>query len=333
MKISVLIATYNRPNYLKRCLDALAVQTVLPAEIVVVVRDEDEPTRKVVSEYAEAQKQRIQVNIAKVSEPGIVKAENAGLLQVSGDIVCFIDDDSIACEEWLERLAFHYKDPIVGGVGGPVIPCEKGIPVLENTDKWGQLSWIGAYTGNVTKIPNKTLEVDVLPGSNMSFRRNLLSKHALEPFASLKGKLREGFDENLKGYDHRFEDDMTMKVKNMGYRIICEPKAKVYHLAARSGTAPTPEQMQNRIFCNEHNNTYVRMKHFQFPRRAIFFLFTFLVGDRYQGGLFRYLYSSLKFRNLSILKHEMIPALKGKLAGIRTYYRWKKVETVLSLNT
>jgi GT2 family glycosyltransferase len=96
--VSVVVPTHGRPELLRRCLNALAEQT-LPRgdfEVVVVGDGPDERTREAVerspcrARYVELPEQR-----------GPAAARNAGWRAASGAIVAFTDDDTVPAADWL----------------------------------------------------------------------------------------------------------------------------------------------------------------------------------------------------------------------------------------
>ncbi len=89
MKVSVIIPSYRRPDYLKRCINALLNQSISPYEIIVVLREEDEESKMVVSEFKNSL-----IKTAFVREAGVLIAMNKGLEEATGDIIAFTDDDA-----------------------------------------------------------------------------------------------------------------------------------------------------------------------------------------------------------------------------------------------
>ena len=47
MKISVIVPTYRRPEYLRRCVKAIAEQTRNPDEVIVVIRETDSASKRI----------------------------------------------------------------------------------------------------------------------------------------------------------------------------------------------------------------------------------------------------------------------------------------------
>ncbi len=119
--IGVLIATYQRPTELVRCLTALGKQTLVPNDVLVVVREDDTETIARLNNFA---MQPLPFRIITVSRPGTVAARNAGLDACKTDILALIDDDTSPHADWLGRVMEDFRnDPSLGGLGreGPLL--------------------------------------------------------------------------------------------------------------------------------------------------------------------------------------------------------------------
>ncbi len=101
MKVSVVIPTYNRPESLRRCLEAFRYQT-LPAGQweVVVVNDGGQDVRAVVEAF------RTDFSLTCLVQPnaGPASARNRGGNYARGQVVAFTDDDCTPEPDWLERI-------------------------------------------------------------------------------------------------------------------------------------------------------------------------------------------------------------------------------------
>ena len=120
MQISAIICTHNRSAYLKKAIKSLAEQT-LPKEqyeVVVVDNASNDDTEAVVESF------RHLPNLRYIYEPilGLSQARNTGWHEARGEYIAFLDDDAIACPEWLERIvkAFETVKPRPGCVGGKI---------------------------------------------------------------------------------------------------------------------------------------------------------------------------------------------------------------------
>lgn len=71
---------------------------------------------------------KIEILIARGKQPSAQR--NAGIKAAVGELIYFLDDDSLAQPENLRRGTSHFRDPKVQMVGGPNI-CPPGAPWLE----------------------------------------------------------------------------------------------------------------------------------------------------------------------------------------------------------
>ena len=110
-RISVLIATYERPDLLAGCLESFAAQTLARADFEVVVIDDgsrDPRLPALVDDLAE----RLQIVGLRVAHAGRSAAKNHGVMLARAPIVLFFDDDDRAAPDYLERhLAGHDAHP------------------------------------------------------------------------------------------------------------------------------------------------------------------------------------------------------------------------------
>lgn len=117
--VSMVLATYDRPDDLRACLRTLKAQdTCRPVEIIVV--DNHPPsgvTPPVVAEFPG-------VILMREERRGLSYARNRGFGASGGEIVVTVDDDVLVPRDWLERLLAPFIQPNVMAVTGNVLPLE-----------------------------------------------------------------------------------------------------------------------------------------------------------------------------------------------------------------
>jgi glycosyltransferase involved in cell wall biosynthesis len=156
--------TEDRWDDLCRAVRSLHEQTEQAWEIILVV------------DHCPGLLRRAQENLSDVTivpnrlAKGLAGGRNTGMAEAHGDVVAFMDDDAAADPDWLARLADHYQDARVIGVGGLVKPAwEAGRP------RWfpPELDWVVgcSYLG----MPVRLEPVRNFIGANMSFRREILA--------------------------------------------------------------------------------------------------------------------------------------------------------------
>ncbi len=211
---SVVIITYQRPDFVARCIEHLSAQTRAPLEIVVVDSSSDDETERLVRDRFPT----VTYAVCSAGMGAMATARNLGYRLTSGEILAFIDDDAFAEPGWLEHLLPFYDDPTVGAVGGRQIRRQPG-ELEEGVDAIGQLQPDGTITGNFAADPGGPVPVDHLLGANMSFRRSVLDRI---------GGIHEGYG----GTCVREETDLCLRVAHAGFRLVYTPDAVVEHLAA-----------------------------------------------------------------------------------------------------
>jgi GT2 family glycosyltransferase len=181
-----------------------------PLEVIVVDSSSPDSTSELAKIYP--------IRYISIPERNRQRARNIGLFQSKGNIVAFIDDDVVVDENWSKNILIPYKYSYIGGVGGRVIPYGASASYFirtKNTEV-GKIHSDGLILGNFD-LPLPTLtEVDHLPGCNMSFRKDLLMKAG-------------GFDENFMGNGFRDDTDVSLRIKGVGYKLVYQPKALIWH--------------------------------------------------------------------------------------------------------
>ncbi len=295
--VSVVVATHRRPDHLARCLDALAAQTVAPAEVVVVRGHRDDPAAAVLA----ARAGRVVEVVLPVT--ALVERLHAGASRTTSPVIAFTDDDAEPRADWIERLQTHLTDPTVGAVGGrDVHPVAGGAEAAVV----GRIGWGGRIVGGHAEGTGPPRDVDHLRGVNMAFRRHLLRLPA-----GLRGQGAPGYNELAP----------CLAVLDAGRRVVYDPDVVVdHHLAPRyehgdgdRTHAATPKRVDDAF-----NQTYTLLS--MRPRRRLSRLaYVTLIGDRSTGGLLRCTWAAL--RGDRRLAREVRPLLQAHWAAWRAARR------------
>lgn len=317
MRFSIFVPTYKRPELLRRNLEALAVQTRKPDEILVSLRQEEDPEGvAAVEAFCEAHPE---MNVKKVwvDIPGIVVAENALLNAATGDVGCLLDDDAIARPFWLENLSRHYeKDNRVGGVAGPAINVIEGVPDPQRARFRNRVLFPGMILDQSTRHTERMVRVDHYRGANMSLRLDALRAHG-------------GFDHNLVGDCFRFELDACLGVAGQGLRLLFDPEVEADHHEAPRQQGNKERFVPETIRNNGANETYVFLKNYNNPvSRSLHMLFAFGVGNfpcpglawAVGGGVLRLFWRSRYLLGMGAL----LPAWKGRIMGWKMYKQMRQ---------
>jgi glycosyltransferase involved in cell wall biosynthesis len=269
------------------CLDGLMAGSHLPDQIVVVLRDTDERSHEALGRWREGRPadERRRADLAQVAEPGQMAATNAGLARATGDVICFIDDDCVATENWLGRLLSHYADPRVVGVGGRDIVHHDGEVASDPQPNVGLLTFYGRKIGNHHQPAfDEPRRVAHLKGANMSYRREVIPPFDVH--------LRSGV----------FNDtDVSLGATADGGRLIYDPLAAVHHYPKpRFDGHDRESEDLDAVYDLAHDYAYVMFKHLSPARRLAFRLFALTIGQHWRYGFFRMLVSLPREGGLAI---------------------------------
>ena len=290
--VAVVIPTLRRPEPLARCLAALAAQTHLPDELVVVTSTGDASTEAAVASSPTP------VTLVRCDEPGVLAAMAAGAAATSAELVVFTDDAAEAPPAWLEQLvAALERSTLVGAAGGRDV-VEHPDGTLEDaprTSDVGRLTWYGRHDGGHHLGSAPSRDVAFLKGVNAAYRR-----HALGIPHGLRGE----------GAQVHFEVAMGRFARRRGYRLVYDPAIEVAHRPApRQGEdqrgAPSPRAVSDAAY-----NLVVAIGG---VRGACRVGYATVLGDRGSPGLGYALAVSLRGERGAVRRARS--AIAGTLAG------------------
>ncbi len=250
--VSIIIITRNRPFLLRHCIERVLSQPYPHKEIIVVDSSSNDESEQVVAKYPAVISVRL-----RGQHNNMPQARNAGLGASSGDILAFVDDDAMVQPGWLAALVKTYQDETIGAVGGRVIEMPE--PYCDEIR--GSPAMFIKPSGRVILKDRGAsgmgdLEVDHIPGCNMSFRREVLEQVG-------------GFDPNYTLTNSREETDLCIRVKKAGWRIMFVPTMAVVHFSFRAIYKPYFLQRPLCQFSTGRNSMYLAIKHFGLKPRTL----------------------------------------------------------------
>jgi len=229
LSISVIIPTYNRPDFLPNTIKSLLEQDYENYEIIIVDNACLDETRKVVESF-----KNNKVPIIYINEPniGLHNARHTGAKIAKGEIILYIDDDIIADKNLLKEIAKFYLDQNVGCVGGRILPKWEVEPPewIYLFPKW-YLSILDDEEG--------PKEVKWIYGCNFSIRKSLLF--------DLGGFNPDAFGDKKKWWMRGDgEIGLLIKVHRAGKKVIYNPNAVAWHFIPKERL--TVEYFKERAF-------------------------------------------------------------------------------------
>ncbi|MCH2156748.1 MAG: glycosyltransferase [Opitutales bacterium] len=318
MRISVVIPTWQRPEYLGKAFRGLANQSVSVDEVIVSVRKDDTLSRDWLEEVDNLR--GLPVKTVDVNVPGVVASMQAGVDCSSGDIVCLLDDDAEPFEDWIKKILFTFRHhELIGAIGGRdllmYLPPEERNKNL--TDKVGVMDWRGRTVGNHHIGKGNLRNVISLKGCNCAFRGDLIRSI--------------GFDENLRGADTQthWETSLCFAILLTGHLVSYDPSIQVMHYVAprhgpdqnfRGGYSPEG------IFDQAHNDAYVYSYKFRGYKKILHHFNSTLVGSLTYPGLAQWL--RMLARKDPNATEKFLLTLKGYWEGLKTARKLRKATSL-----
>ena len=225
MKISAIICTHNRDNYLGAAIDSLLEQDFTDYEVVVVDNASTDNTRQVVEERLP----HSHLRYVYESTLGLSSARNRGAKETTGEIIAYLDDDAEASPQWLKELVIAYENnhklAVAGGKVTLIWPEGIKHPKWISQELSGNLGYYDLGEEVVLiKDPGLTPR-----GLNYSLRRTFLDSIG-------------GFDVNLgrvgKNLLSNEELYMTELALQKGWQVTYIPTALAAHNVSIERTKP-----------------------------------------------------------------------------------------------
>lgn len=215
VKFSVVISTHDRSTVLLDCLRSLELQDYPHFEVIVVVGPCTDETEALLDRHY-----RGKIKLAHCPDKNLSISRNIGIEAASGDVIAFIDDDSVASRTWLSKLAEAYSSPGVAGAGGIV---------FDHTGRSLQYRYSTCTRYGRASFPDEPPPVRAtekgadpfvyLQGTNASFRRSALVAIG-------------GFNEQIAYYHD--ETDVCLRIIDRVGKLIALDGAAVHHRYAAS---------------------------------------------------------------------------------------------------
>lgn len=246
MVLSITICTYNRIEYLKKCLKSILDQTQ-GSEIIEINIIDNNSTDTTKDYVIELQKQFPEVNYFVEKRQGISYARNLSFEVCKGMFLAFVDDDAVINKNWLEALLNELKNQNENIIyGGPIYPNFESVPE-DWIDKDYFIRKFKDTDGFLGTIKSK----EGFSGGNMCIAKNLFLKS--EKFNTEIGMT--GGNLGL-GEEPDFFYKLIMKNKDVKLYNICE--MSITH--SEASYKLKKEYLRDRIILNAY----------QFTKRTLF---------------------------------------------------------------
>ena len=220
LKISVIICSYNREQYITDAIDSLYHQRLSKQmyEVIVVDNNSTDNTKQACLNYIQLHPG---YNIYYIQEnnQGASFARNTGAAFAKAPLLAFMDDDAVADKDFLERIiSFYEAHPYVGGLGGRIIP--KYIPA--------EPKWMSHYVSSLVGNFHYSAHVELFKPGKYPLESNMIvTKKDFDEVG--------GFNTLLPGVVGTLRiggegKDFFMKLQGLGKKIYYDPSIRVQHV-------------------------------------------------------------------------------------------------------
>jgi glycosyltransferase involved in cell wall biosynthesis len=262
-RVSIILATYNRPRDLSVTLSSVLKQSIKPFEIL-VIDDGDLQSPPLRTQFL-----RSGIGYTYIKKPaaqrGLTRSRNIGIEQARGDLIFFLDDDVYLFEDFLETCLYVYAAmPDIAGLGGVEIKPKARLKArlwflfeaafgITGFKKGRFLpSAFSTNLGNPV-LPTRLSRVEFLGGASFSFRRAVFDTHR--------------FCEDFQGYGLGEDKEFSYRISRT-HPLICLPQARLYHYESPVMRYQKYEKARAKVlskyrFLTRHN-LYNRFKGFWF---------------------------------------------------------------------
>lgn len=224
MKLSIVICSYNRAQYIGDALDSLYNQTSSLSEFEVLLVDNNS-TDGTPGIYKTWREQHPDGNFQYLSEhrQGASFARNTGAIHAKTEWLCFMDDDAVAFPDFVANIIKHtLEKPTIFGFGGKIIP--KYIPEKPVWMSYYVSSLVGNF--DYSQVPCAFKKGKYPLESNMIIKKSVFDQIG-------------GFNTTLPGVVGTLRiggegKELFYKVIGLGEEIYYDPNIIVYHVVETS---------------------------------------------------------------------------------------------------
>lgn len=240
MRTAIVILNWNGRHHLERFLGSVTAHTAAPTRIIVADNGSTDSSLEFLAErYPQVERLRLDRNY------GYAGGYNRALQLVDADCYVLLNSDVEVSEGWLEPLvAMLERDPEVAAVA-PKILSYNARDTFEYAGASGGFIDILGYPFCRGRILS---HVERDTGQYDTPREVFWASGAAFCCRADVFRRMGGFDADF--FAHMEEIDLCWRMQIAGYKVMVEPRSRVYHL----GGGTMPNESPNKLYLNYRNN-------------------------------------------------------------------------------
>ena len=238
-KISIIIPTLNRQNYLLNTVNYLNLQSFKNFEIIII--DQNKPYNLNFYKYLKIKYKNLKIKILKQEKKNASSARNLGAKYAKNEILLFLDDDvCIKNKLFLKNHVKNYNDSKVLIVAGRVtdFPFNRKKKFVFKKNFYFFLIY----------YQKKIFLYGVGRSCNLSIRKKIYFYLG-------------GMDKNFTNGAHKEETDLLFRAKKIGIKVLFDPACHLIHLKVETGGIRNLNYIKQ-IFYSMFGDIYFSLKHF-----------------------------------------------------------------------
>ncbi len=246
-RTAIVILNWNGEKFLRQFLPILVENTNPQIARICIIDNASTDTslQFVANNYPQIQLVRLDKNY------GFAGGYNRGLKEIEAEYFMLLNSDVEVPNNWIEPLVELMDSDKTIGICGPK---------LIDYNNRSKFEYAGAAGGYIDKYGYpfcrgrlfESLESD---NGQHDTREDCLWISGAALFIRSEIFFRVGgFDDDF--FAHQEEIDLCWRVQNSGYRVVCEPKSKIFHI----GGGALPKSNPFKTFLNFRNNLYLIVK-------------------------------------------------------------------------
>lgn len=211
LSISVIIPAYNEEKYLPTCLKALQNQQHRKADEIIVVDNNSHDTTSSIARH---------FNAHLVREPiqGLARSKNTGARYAKGDILVFLDADTIPPHDHFAKIDKHVTNSPTCAYAGPYIHHDGGRLLY-----WGTQIW--RFYTNYFRFIRAISGIQGFSGGNLIIAKSLF--HSIG-----------GFNETISDINTPEDLDFAVRLFRAKIPVVYDPALWVFSSARRIKRSP-----------------------------------------------------------------------------------------------
>lgn len=295
----IVICTKNRSEDLKKAIDSILAQTVLPDEVIITDASDDNRTQKLIEDYSYRHARPV-FKYIKSPISSSTYQRNLGIKAAKHDITFFFDDDVVLERNYLaETIHAYNENPDIAGVSGFIINFPvyhfflnifRIIFLLPYYSKKGPNILQASGFPRVSTENNGIRPTQFMEGGSCSYRRKILDQFK--------------FDESLSRYA-LFEDiDLSYRVSRKK-QLLRVAASRLNHFSSPINRINSQKYREKLIF----NHFYLFKKNFPKSLKHIL------------AHIWSHLGLIIECIGAAIIKRD-VGYIKGCLNGYKNIYRY-----------